>query len=263
MPLVSRRAMSRNIRAFKKTKGYRSYNARIIQRKWRARRSAKRYVAPARLVGMKKGTTNSKCVTILNDTSPQARNTRLLYFTNLTAIQQGTGIQNRLRQHADVNGFRIMGEVGSSFDSTLGPVYFNEAVLAPRQNSVVTSLDFFRGMSSTRAQTFDNSLTSNEMSSLPINSDDYAILYHKRRILGRADNAVSGFSYATRSSYIKINKYVPFKRQVRWTTGNTPTDGAVFHVFWCDAWGAPSGEVPKDAIRTQMRYVTYFREPRT
>lgn len=235
----------------------RGYPARITNpyNKKRARFST-------RMVGMPNGATTSKSTVIANETLI-ARNTRTLYNLDLTALAQGIAINQRLRQHTRMSGFKICMEVNSSKNN---PLYFNVAIIAPKQttNDSVDTLNFFRNNTDARSMDFSTGRTGLEFHCCPINSDDYTILKHRRYVLTTTGAPTGIYNRQSGSSWINLNWYIKLNRQIRYLPGesSTPTDGRVFHVFWFDNWGATSGTAAAACATVSSKVIAYFREPR-
>lgn len=198
------------------------------------------------------------------DTQNQVLNTRQLYQFGMMDIAQGTGIGERLRRVANVRGFKICMEVKNV---STEPMYFNVAVLSVKSGASqagINNTDFFRASNNfNRGVDFGVTLNSNEFHCLPINTDRYIILRHKRYRLV-PPNAGSTVSHRG-LSYMNINWYIPLKRQIRWDedTATNPEAGAVFLVFWSDLMFTAAGGVSQiGAMNVSTRTVTYFREPK-
>jgi len=240
----------------------------LRKRKYRAVRRSFKSNKRARLfsrthVGESNGTTTAKVHIQDRNISPDLKDTRTLYSVSVCRIPQGTEIDERLRRHINVRGFKMCWEV---VNLTAIPVYLNVAVICPKQttNDGIEETDFFRDQTSNRSQNFSTSLTALEFHCLPINTDDYTVLKHKRYRL--APNGTStAFNPNAGASYKNIDWYVKLNRQVRYTgtESNKPTDGDVYVVYWCDRFGSASGSTAQsNTLQIYQRYLTYFREPK-
>lgn len=239
-----------------------SYNGRLNRSPMRKRRK----LFSRTHIGESVGTTSTKKY-IQNSTAPLAQSTRTCYTLNLTALQQGTEISSRLRQHANIRGMKICMEIKNG---TNVPLYFNCAVIAPKRVAE-TGIDalpinnFFRYQGTQRSIDFSNALSSLEFHCLPINTDDYTVLRHKRYRLITTQQATASWNVQSGSSFMNLDWYVPLKRQARYLQQEgraAPTDGACYLAYWFDQFHTAAGQTPVAAATTAVRTVTYFREPR-
>lgn len=198
----------------------------------------------------------------IENTAGVLQNTRVLNSVEVTNIPEGNSINQRERQMANLRGFKMCLEVRNVRDE---PLYFNLAVLAPKgaTASVVTA-DFFRGSTDDRAQDFDaTALNSNEFHCLPINSDKYVVLLHKRYRLGPSPGATL-YTNENSNNFLNIDRYVSLKRQLRWSSGEQSAEvGRVYVVYWASVFNGASGAPPLlNAYSVSRRYVTYWKEPK-
>lgn len=213
-------------------------------------------------IGDPVSSTNAKS-TLIDNTQSIVRSTRILYFLDITQLAQNAlEINTRQRQHVNMRGFKICMEVTNTTPNAL---YFNVAVIAPKDDGATFSgNDFFRQNTQFRSQNFSNALSGMEFHCLPINTDDYTVLRHKRYQLNHQNstNAFANRQYGT--SYRTIDWYVPLKRQVRYRGGETTeaTSGKVLHVFWFALFNSAAGAGSTQCGITSQRIITYFREPR-
>lgn len=217
-------------------------------------------------IGENNGTTTTKAFIQLNSNALN-NSSRTLYTLNLTALQQGTEINNRLRQHSNIRGFKICMEISNT---TNNPIYFNIAVIAPKRVADTTvdtlpTANFFRAQGTSRSQDFSNALTGLEFHCLPINTDDYTVLKHRRQVLTTYAQPSTSWNRQYGSSFTNINWYIPLKRQSRYlqTEGRAgPTDGAVYLAYWFATYGSASGTASIIIGNVTTRCVTYYREPK-
>jgi len=241
----------------------RNYLGKRMRRSFRSRKPMKKRARfSPRMVGMPVNSTTSKANLIAND-GAIVRNSRTLYTLDVTSLNQGPAINQRLRQHANIRGFKICMEVKSTSNF---PVYFNCAVLAPKSttSNTVETTEFFRTHTDARSVNFNNALTGMEFHCLPINSDNYTILRHKRYVLTTQGAPASTFNRQFGTSWLNLDWYVPLKRQARYIQGEsaTPTDGRTFHVFWFSEFNGATGTGPAAVATAAIRTVVYYREPR-
>jgi len=187
-----------------------------------------------------------------------------LYEVEMTNIDSTTNNTISLRQRDIINvrGFKICMEVTNK---GAVPLYFNVAVIAPKDGAAgVNTVDFFRSSATERARDFSTDLTSLEYHCLPINTDRYTVLKHKRyRLL----SGPTGSDYIANSgkNYMNLDWYIPLKRQVRFNNGDggSPESGKVYFVYWGSGFGQNGGVIQGNAdMEITERIVTYFREPR-
>lgn len=248
----------------------RGYKSRYIKRGRRpylrggriASRSAKFSKFSTARVGEPIGTSTSKSVTTHNSTL-SAVDTRTLYTLNLTTVTKGDNRNQRERNLINVGGFKITFQVRNG---RTVPMNWHLAVVSNKQNgTTVTTTDFFRSPSDTRAQDFTTAINDLTMDNLALNSDKYQILKHKKWQLVPSSNnttwqANSGKNFTT------IRWYVPLKRQLRFeqNTDTIPNTGNVFLVYWCSHMADGSGDpAVVDGWDVGYRTEMYFREPRT
>lgn len=249
----------RYYRRYKRKRG--TYNGRINM----SMRGKKRARFSPRMIGMPPGSTSSKS-SLINNSTGVVRNSRTLYTLDLTAVQQGVNINQRLRQHAKISGWKICMEITSTQSR---PLYFNWAVISPKATgqsggNTPDPTNFFRNNTDARSMDFSNARSALEFHCCPINSDDYTILKHKRFILTTTGAPASVWNRQYGTSFINIDRYIPLKRQTRYLPGEstTATDGRVFLVYWYDPWGFASGTGSAAVANESLRVITYFREPR-
>ncbi len=227
-------------------------------------RAAKRQRFSRMNVGHSVGSGTSKKFERVN-TNGQNLQSRVLYDTNLlTNLVKGDALNERERNIINLRGFKICQEVTNQ--STQKALYYNVAVICPRTSQgSISNTDFFRsqGSGTARGTNFDTGLTSNEFHCLPINTDNYTVLKHRRYRLGPATQS-SGVIGGSQNNYMNIDWYIPIKRQIRYESGiGNPTDGNIYIVYWADRFDTNAGTLAQaNAFRLQERYVTYFKEPK-
>lgn len=232
----------------------------IARAAYRRFRRAKRSRFGRTNIGEPVGTGTSKRSVTL-DQGPVNQDTRTLYSYDITDIPPGSNIDQRERRIVNVRGFKICMEIKNTGSL---PLYVNVAVLSPKGGKGgVNATDFFRSSDTERGRNLDPTLTSNEYHCLPINSDNYTILKHKRMRLvagaGGGDTvSLNGYSYTN------LNWWIPLKRQIRYeSSGDSPDVGTCYLVYWFDQFGTGSGVLPVTGIATtSRRVVAYFKEPK-
>lgn len=242
--------------------------ARWAARRYRARRRsgyrpAKRARFSKTNIGERVGVSNSKPRIQVRNANYITRDTRVLYTENLTQTDQGPNRNTRERGIINCRGFRICMAVRNL---RARPMYFNCAVVSPKNAGVVTEANFFRASGTARGSNFDNSKTSLEFHCLPINTDKFTILKHKRYRLIKGGDNFSQYADFSGRNYMNIDWYIKLKRQLRYddTTSESPIDGSVYLVYWCDDWDAIGGASSNvGAIATMGRHIMYFRDTKT
>lgn len=236
--------------------------ARTIQRTWRKSRAraANRKLFSRTEIGAPRASTTAKSA-IINNANPTSRDSYTLYQLDLTALSQGIAINQRLRQHCIVSGFKIYMEV---YANQAYPLYFNCAVVAPKEtNGIVSVANFFRNNTDARSLDFSINRTGLEMGTCQINTDDYTVLKHKRYVLNTQGAPGTAYNKQYGTAFRNLTWYIPLRRQVRYFNGESAnaTDGRVYHLFWFARWqGSAPGGIAASAT-TSTRVITYFREP--
>lgn len=230
-----------------------------------ARTSRKRAKFSRKNIGEPVGTDTGKRAVVGEDDAI-IRSTRTLYTQGLCDIPQGSALDERERRIANIRGFKICCEVKNLASE---PLYVNVAVLslkagASSGSGQVNVNDFFRASAGPdRARDFGSTLTGMEFHCLPINTDRYTILKHKRY---RLVPPVTGTTVShSGSSYMNIDWWIPLKRQIRWDAGTAsdPEAGAVTFVYWADKMFNTAGTaIETSQFRFSSRLVTYFKEPK-
>jgi len=243
--------------------GYRRYK----KRKYRGRRgrltSRKKPRFSTTTIGERIGTSSSK-VSEQKNTSLATKSTRTQYVQNLCTVSSGTTRSTRERGVINCRGFRIC---MSAVNDQNVPMYLNVAVVHGKvDETAVGTPNFFRSPETSRAKDFDNTLSSLEFHCLPINTDKYTILKHKRFILGPETTVAGDFATGVTKNWTNIDWYVKLKRQLRFddSINTTPVSGNVWLVYWADLWSANSNTTAvATALRVNERHLMYFHEPKT
>ncbi len=207
-------------------------------------------------IGEVVGSSNSKPRIQVRNSLALSRASRTLYSENLTVTDQGGNRNERERGVINCRGFRICMAIRNNISE---PLYVNVAVVSPKNAGEITSANFFRASGQSRGSDFDNSKTGLEFHCLPLNTDKFAILKHKRY---RLNNEESG-SNITGKNYMNIDWYIKLKRQLRYddTTTTSPIDGAVYLLYWCDRFFGQDSNIPVGAsMSTMERHIMYFHD---
>lgn len=191
-------------------------------------------------------------------------NIRTLYLADLTLIPKTftNEVNERQRNRVNLRGWKIYMQANNLFNDTLT---FNMAIIAPKQgNSVSTALFFGNRTDDSGGSQFANTLDNIIFSKFPINTDFYTVLMHKRYYLNTVGANASNNQKFTRESgksFLNLAKYIPLKRQVRYTGSGDQSDDKVFLVWWCDILGATSGTAAlSNRAKLGVRVHTVFKE---
>lgn len=233
--------------------------ARIIGRAYRA------YKSRVRKVGNAPGKSESSRTERALD---QTYSTRSLHSIEMILITRNEttsiDIRNRERDTVVIKGIKVCIEF-RNFESHL--LLCNLAILHPKTSlgagNQVPVDEFFRSYGIDRARDFDPTTdTPNDLHCLPINTDRYVVLRHKRFTLGPSGAMSTG---ATRQPWKQVDMYLKLNRQIRFE-GADATDlreGQLYAVWWFDSPDAIAGTVPvASACRVLQRYVIYFKNPK-
>jgi len=238
------------------------YGARTIQAVWRGYRQRKQSNRSRIGTPVGRGTARHTQTGQVSPTGNQAN--RSLFVRNITDIQQGTNPNQRNRDIVNFRGVKICCDfmnVGVNVD-----IFVNYALVSPKAGITVDLERFFRSNAAERAIDFDDQgLTAMDYHCRAINADIYNIITHKRLRLARQSAEVQNgnFTYSRR-----VMRYVPIKRQLRYQDlggglGEECTT-PIFFIWWYDVEGNAAGEnaiEPVDVLKTDLRLITYFRNP--
>lgn len=137
------------------------------------------------------------------------------------------------------------------------PVFFNLAWVIPKAANTVNPVDILRGQTVERDSQLDNTLSFMDLRCLPINTDLYRIVKHKKMmILPDSDKSATvseGRDFRLVEEYIKTNRKIYFN-------GSTSTPLQNVHmVWWCDYYNSPTG-VNSATVDISWRIVDYFAD---
>jgi len=235
----------------------------------RVKKLARKYTHKRRVrqrIGERVGTGSSKQA-LSSDSDTTVLLTRTLHVDPLTDISKNItadeNIHERARDIVNFRGAKLCYNFRNQQNNTM---LCNFAVLRVKKAGGITpeTTDFFRsqGAATGRARNFASNLTAMEFHCLPINTDEYDVLMHKRfRIQGLSD---ASDKEAQGTNFFKIEKYIKVGRQLRYdSTGGTPTgNSALYAVYWFDFQMAGSGTGASFGPQIQHRVVAYFKEPK-
>lgn len=203
--------------------------------------------------------------TVVQDGSTSiARSSRTLYNDPLVVIPRTDGtapseeINARQREIAYVAGCKICYQFCNPSTTVTDIFEVNMALVVPRCKNTVSGTDFFRSSELERSVDFTTALSSLEFKCLPINADEYNIIWRKKfRVLPQTTEANGRWTKS-------VMMYIPIKRQFRWDNGQTVPDCPFpTIVYWLDKVCTDGGTaVDTSALDLTRRIVTYFREPK-
>ena len=183
---------------------------------------------------------------------------------------------NRQRGLVNMRGFKVCMEI---VNKSAVPMYLNLAVISPTgknngftvnnagQDSEAIFAKFFRdqGTSNDRYKNFSSALSALELRCLPINTDEWTVLKHKRMLLGRVPEELPGTGtlFTQRANFKTFEFYKRISRQIMYDSGSgTSAEQPVYLVWWADQWGTPGGGAQQDIIDYNLRVIKYFKEPK-
>lgn len=197
--------------------------------------------------------------------------TRTLYTHELTDIDRHTsnttiGLPGARNSNVVIiSGFKYC----FSFSNNLtAPLQGHIAVIIPKQPDHFDDLanrnqSFFRAQSGTTRETdFNTGLTALEFRCLPINAARFHILHHERFTLGPLENGGENYHGSTQKSYTIKEKWVNLGRRKFTYTGATtrPEQPGVYIAYWFDQQDAAANAASVQALRSQERFVVYWRD---
>lgn len=137
------------------------------------------------------------------------------------------------------------------------PVMFNWAIVVPKASNTVSPIDILRGNGSERDVTLNNALTFMDLRCLPINTDRYRVVKHKKMLIqpdsDKGTDQNEGRDFRMIEEYIKTNRQLFFD-------GSTATPlQNIWMVWWCDYYNSPTGSTAS-TIQFSWRIVDYFND---
>lgn len=207
---------------------------------------------------------HAKRTQVILTSPPVAVTTRRMYVTSLTEIARvnnlasGLDTDKRLTDVIHLSGCKVNMWLTSD---QLQERMVNMAVIIPRNNQSITTPDtltvtnFFQGNAG-RAEDFGATKTGIESCTLPISTDNFEILWRKKKILNVFNGATVGAGATARfnltDTYIRINKEVRFQG-----AGASSAVNNVYFVMWIDNPLAPASD-PAAALGTRALHITSF-----
>lgn len=245
---------------------HRSQIARAAKRVRTSYRRRKKAKFSTKNVGEPVGSSNCKRAETLYEEFNVNRSTRILNTRTLLNIYKqdsfNDNLDKRVRDIINVRGIKICGEWKNNSSY---PLYLNVAVISPKDGVVnVSADDFFRSHSADkRSVNFSTALSSNQLHCLPVNSDKYTVLRHKRFTLGPDPTPLNNRPYSiNKDNFLVMNWYLKLKRQIRFEGDlNVPESGQVYLVWWADKFGTDATTAPApDSYNNSLRAIVYFKE---
>lgn len=233
-----------------------------IGRAWKRRSRRKAAFNPPQFTT---GTASSKRTVIDRSTGPvNYSDVTQNLLVNLSDISHTTSnsIDGRQRNIVNVRGWKICMEI---VNTSSAPLYVNVAIVVPKQSVGVSTSGFFRDSTSSRAIDFDaTQLTGMEFHCLPINTDKYYVLHHRRYRLASSDSATNVYKEGNSKNFLNLDFYKKFNRQIRYEDNSdiTAEAGRPYLLHWASNWGTGTGEVAVTSYSSSHRIIAYFREPK-
>jgi hypothetical protein len=241
--------------------GRRSYKRRkyTAKRRYKKRSNRKRLFSKTRL-GNRVGTATAKYQYTLSDWFNYSSRTVAVIPLNEILKTTDNLITGRQRDIINLRGYRIQFHFKCNMPDFQ---YVNMAVIAPTEGITVGPSDFFKseGSNTTRYRDFALDLSSLQFAELPINSDKYLIMKHKRWVINRSTRGTGTADFRTYSTYIPVKRQLTFDPLS--SGGNSGVNERTFMIWWTDGGGVPAGSaVSENALSVAASIVTVFREPK-
>jgi len=195
----------------------------------------------------------------------QALSTRTLYVRNLTDIERTTtnDIDKRQRDIVNFRGVKLCFEIENN--NTTVPLIWHYAVISPKgSNTDVSNVGnklFRASEGNQRFTSFGTALSSIEFDCLPINSDRWVILTHKKFMLGGRSNpgADQQTWFRTIQDYVKVNRQLRYNDDA---TVGVQCETPILCVWWCDYFSTAGGtSIVPSALQVSERHINYWNEP--
>lgn len=245
-------------RHYRSNKGTYRAAAKAIQRAWRSRKARTNNLSRIGAIGK----AISKRANTEADSIPLTINSRTLYFTQINQIEKATDneLDRRIRDSVYIKGFKCCME----FENNLNrPMYFHSAIVYDKRSNdgttIVTTDDFFRSrQGNERSVDFSTALSSLEFRCLPLNTDRFSVLRHKRFFLTPV-NSGAGFTAASGKNYKLYEDYIRLKKLVRWN--DNQAQSKIWWLQWFDYYGRVGGDPAEVGGATMTRMCTmYFKD---
>lgn len=231
-----------------------------IARWYRRRRAFKSAVR--RNVGERVGSSNSKGVRTQSIGAPTNMVERQLYSELIVMPQRnitsGEARNERERDVINIRGIKICQDFETiATGAGDNHMYLNVALISNKHNPQSASINnnrFFRGRDDARGQDFDSLSSGIDYHCRPINTDEWNIFFHTRRVLSNPRlNITDGKTFARVMKYVKIN------RQIRFDQDGEPST-RFFLVYWCALACSEGPDNPAIFMKSTFTHQLYFRE---
>lgn len=224
-------------------------------RKYRASKAAAR-----RNIGERIGTSNAQNVST-DSVSANNMVDEQFYWQPILWPQRETAVTDtRNKRNGDIinlRGIKICQDFVTVNTFTTGTkLYLNVAFVTNKHNPQSSSVNnnrWFRSKSTNRGEDFTSLNSGIDYHCRPINTDEWNVLFHRRKVLSAVAATQDG------RTFYKCAKYVPIKRQIRFDQDNNASHN-FFMVWWCSVAGSaglPSGNI---CAKTTWSHTLYFRE---
>ena len=240
-------------------RGYRYHQGQF------SRRYKKQNFSPRR-IGDPIGSSEAK-QHITQQVGALARDTRILYWRDLTQVQKGDDRENRERNIINLSGWRMH---MYAINLTQQPLTMHWAIVSNKQDhtAVPNNVDFFRSSGTSRAADFGTDLTGLQYHSLHINTDKYVVLKHKKFLLTPSKIWAQSENYVANSgnNYRYIKWWIKCRRQLRFerNADTIPYTGRVYLVHWAATLDSDVTQAPQEnAYKVGIRTIMYWREPKS
>lgn len=236
--------------------------ARRIQRFVRNRSRVRRMKRNAkRAIGSSVNANSAKKHSLLTP-EPVLYATRTQYYTELTNITPTTtsAINERERHAINISGWGLKMYFRNN---TTQPMTINFAVVSPKNGKVVSTDGWCRDYTNSRDVNLDTVLSSIKYNNLPISTDKWHVLSHRKFQLGPLTGSASwNFQMANNARW--LNFYQPLKRQINYNDdAGTDAENPVFAVWYADFNIAAANTAQSaNAYEAIGHFIGYFREPR-
>lgn len=191
------------------------------------------------------------------------RSSNTYYGTNCTAFTAwNSGSGSRQRNEIFISGIEITLSFLNKVDS---PLWCNVAVVSPVSSNVdlvTTGEELFRGSGTERAKSFASTQPW-DRHMLPINTDAFNVLMHKRFTLAAVDGGGGNGSYPdpNRPGYKDMRRYIKIGRRFTFENDEdtTPTEPNIYLVMWFHQYQI-TDTTPLGVITISRRIRIFFRE---
>lgn len=196
-------------------------------------------------------------------------NTRTVTKQDLSVIERVSNVAGGLTNDKRVGDVIHMSGAKLNFfieNGSAVPIGCNVAIVVPRNESSLNVTlpipNFFGGNSDTRGEAFDLATkTGLELHTLPLNTDKFEVLYHKRKILGRTFAAGGVTTSTDAKSWGLWDDYIPINKEIRYTDGTGASAvSAPCVLVWFDSMRSPTGAAAFAGCLVARHLTVFWRE---